>query len=67
MVPGEKLGEPATGVYQTTISIQSLDSKQPGSSRNLQIVNMPGKQGKHEPYYQSKYYQAMTGSIDAKF
>ena len=52
MVPGEKLGEPATGVYQTTTSIQSLDSKQPGSSRNLQIVNMPGKQGKHEPYYQ---------------
>ena len=49
MVPGEKLGEPATGVYQTTISIQSLDSKQPGSI-HLQIVNMPGKQGKHEPY-----------------
>ena len=51
-----------TSVYQTTTSI-----KQPGSIRYLQIVNMPGKQGKHEPYYQSKYYQAMTGSIDAKF
>ena len=45
MLPGEKLGQPVF-IKQPPLS------KQPGSIRNLQIVNMPGKQGKHEPNYQ---------------